>query len=85
MRLPQARFTVRWLIVAVAIAGFLFAALRYDVGMRGYVLFLSAFALFAASAFVSSRVGGTARIAALAVAALSCLAGWASFLYFGVR
>jgi hypothetical protein len=85
MRPRHPRFTLRWMIVAVAIAGFLFAALRYDIGMRGYVLFLSAFAAFAASAFASSRVGGTARVAALTVAALSCLVGLASFLYFGVR
>jgi hypothetical protein len=85
MRLPHPRFTMRWLIVAVAIAGFLFAALRYDIGMRGYVVFLSAFAAFAVSALVACKVRGNARIAALTVAALSCLAGWASFLYFGVR
>ena len=34
MRVTAPRFTMGRLIVAVAIAGFLFAALRYDVGMR---------------------------------------------------
>jgi hypothetical protein len=76
---------MRWLIVAVAIAGFLFAALRYDIGMRGYVLFLAAFAVFAASAVVAVKVRGNARVTALTVAALGFLAGWASFVYFGVR
>jgi hypothetical protein len=85
MRFPRVRFTVRWMMVVVAIAGILFAALQYDVGIRGYVLFLSASAAFAVSGMIAYRVTGRARIAALAVAALSCLVGWATFLVFGAR
>ena len=72
-------------MVAVAIAGILFAALQYDVGMRGYVLFLSASAAFVASVVVACKVTGHARIAALAVAALCCLVGWTTYLIFGAR
>jgi hypothetical protein len=85
MPLPRVRFTLGWLMIAVAILGILFAALQYDVGMRGYVLFLVAFATFALSAAVASRKSGRARIAALTVAVLGCFVGWAVFLVFGTR
>jgi hypothetical protein len=79
------RFSLRWLMVSVAVAGVLFAALQYDVGRRGYLVFLAACAAFGASALTASRVKGRARAAALAVAGLSCLAGWATFVVFGAR
>jgi hypothetical protein len=85
MRLPRVRFSLRWLMIAVAIMGVLFAALQYDVGMRGYVLFLLAFAAFALSALIATRMSGRARIAALSVAVFGCLIGWAVFLVFGTR
>jgi hypothetical protein len=72
-------------MVATAMAGVLFAALRYDLGTRGYALFVAASAGFAGSALAASRCEGRARVAALAVAALSGLAGWAVFLLFGTR
>ena len=77
------RFTLRWLIVAVAILAFLFAALRYDIGEEGYALFLASCLVFAASAAVAVRKTGAARVAALAVATLGCGAGLAAFAIFG--
>lgn len=85
MPFPRVRLSMRWLMIAVAIAGVLFAALRYDVGMKGYLLFLLALAVFAGSAAIAGRSGGRARAAALATAALGCLIGWAVFAVFGRR
>jgi hypothetical protein len=85
MRMTRPRFTLLRLMIAVGIMGVLFAALRYDVGMRGYIVFLVGFAAFASSAVVASRVDGPARIAALSVAAMSCIIGLAAFILFGTR
>ena len=85
MPLPRVRFSMRWLMIAVAIAGILFAALQYDVGFRGYVVFLLALIVFAWSASVASRSGGRRRAAAVGVAVLSVLIGWAVFAVFGTR
>jgi hypothetical protein len=85
MRWPRVRFTMRGLMVAVAIAGVLFAALQYDVGMKGYLFFLFALAVFGLSAAVASRSGGRARAAALGIAIAGCLIGWAVFAVFGTR
>jgi hypothetical protein len=85
MRLKLPRFTLLRLMIAVGVMGVLFAALRYDVGMRGYIVFLLGFAAFATSAVVASRLDGLARIAALAVSVMSCLVAWAAFALFGTR
>lgn len=85
MGLRRKRFTMGQMMIAVAIAGVLFAALQYDVGRRGYLLFLLAFALFASSAAVASRSGGRARAAALALALVGCVIGWSVFAIFGTR
>ena len=56
MRAP--RFRLRSLVLAVAILAFVFAALRYDIGMRGYILFVAAGLAFAAAAAVAARTTG---------------------------
>lgn len=85
MRSLRVRFSIRWTMIAVAIAAVLFAAFQYDVGMKGYLLFLLALAVFVSSAVVASRSGGRARAAALTTAVLGCLIGWAVFAAFGKR
>jgi hypothetical protein len=82
MRLP--RFHIQTLLIAVAIAGVVFAALRYDLGHRGYVFYLIACISFCASALMAVAARGRARRVGVAVAAASCLGAWAVFSLFGV-
>lgn len=82
MRRP--RFHLRTLLVAVVIAGVVFAALRYDVGRRGYAFFLTACIMFTVSALAVATVRGRARLIALVIVAASCLVAWGVFALFGV-
>jgi hypothetical protein len=84
MRLPRFRMRIRTLLIAVAIAGVVFAALRYDLGHRGYTFYLIACTLFCASALIAVAARGRARLVGVAVAAASCLGAWAVFSLFGV-
>jgi hypothetical protein len=85
MTIPRVRFTLGLMMIAVAIAGFLLAAFQYEIGKRGYLLFLLGLTVFAMSAAVASRSSGLIRAGAVALAVVGCVIGWSAFAVFGTR
>src|SRR4051812_37105976 len=82
MKLP--RFHTRTLLIAVVVTAVVLAALRHDIGRRGYAFYLLACTSFAASALIAVTARGRARLLGVAVAVASCLGAWAVFSLFGV-